>query len=64
MKLSDGLFVNTAKEVAQEYPDVSLDFELLDNTSLRLTADPSQYKNVVMVMPNLYGDIMSDCPPV
>ena len=60
MKLSDGLFVNTAKEVAQEYPDVSLDFELLDNTSLRLTADPSQYKNVVMVMPNLYGDIMSD----
>ncbi|KAI3403537.1 IDH2 [Candida oxycetoniae] len=60
MKLSDGLFVNTAKEVGKEYPDVSLDFELLDNTSLKLTSDPSQYKNIVMVMPNLYGDIMSD----
>lgn len=60
MKLSDGLFVNTAKEVAQEYPDVKLGFELLDNTSLRLTQDPGLYKDVVMVMPNLYGDIMSD----
>ncbi|ABN64826.1 mitochondrial isocitrate dehydrogenase (NAD+) subunit 2 [Scheffersomyces stipitis CBS 6054] len=60
MKLSDGLFVSTAKEVAKEYPDVTLDFELLDNTSLKLTADPSEYKDVVMVMPNLYGDIMSD----
>lgn len=60
MKLSDGLFVETAKEVAKEYPDVALDFELLDNTSLKLTADPSDYEKVVMVMPNLYGDIMSD----
>ncbi|RCK66594.1 Isocitrate dehydrogenase [NAD] subunit 2, mitochondrial [Candida viswanathii] len=46
MKLSDGLFVNTAKEIAEEYPDID--------------RDPSQYKDVVMVMPNLYGDIMSD----
>lgn len=60
MKLSDGLFVSTAREVAKEYPDVELDFELLDNTCLRLTADPDDYKNVVMVMPNLYGDILSD----
>ncbi|KAG7662880.1 IDH2 [[Candida] subhashii] len=60
MKLSDGLFVSTAKEIAKEYPDVKLDFELLDNTSLKLTSDPSDYKEVVMVMPNLYGDIMSD----
>lgn len=60
MKLSDGLFVSTAKEVGKEYPDVKLDYELLDNTSLKLTADPSDYKDVVMVMPNLYGDIMSD----
>mmetsp|Transcript_3896 Transcript_3896/g.3782 ORF Transcript_3896/g.3782 Transcript_3896/m.3782 type:complete len:366 (+) Transcript_3896:102-1199(+) len=60
MKLSDGLFVSTAKEIGKEYPDIKLDFELLDNTSLKLTADPSDYKNVVMVMPNLYGDIMSD----
>lgn len=60
MKLSDGLFVETAKEIGKEYPDVSLDFELLDNTSLKLASDPSDYKNIVMVMPNLYGDIMSD----
>ncbi|ODV59462.1 uncharacterized protein ASCRUDRAFT_77192 [Ascoidea rubescens DSM 1968] len=60
MKLSDGLFVNTAKEVAKDYPDVSLDFELIDNTCLKLTTDPTQYSDVVMVMPNLYGDIMSD----
>lgn len=60
MKLSDGLFVSTAKEIGKEYPDVKLDYELLDNTSLKLTADPSDYKDVVMVMPNLYGDIMSD----
>lgn len=60
MKLSDGLFVETAKEIGKEYPDVKLSYELLDNTSLRLTADPADYKDVVMVMPNLYGDIMSD----
>lgn len=60
MKLSDGLFVETAKEVAKEYPDVKLLFELLDNTSLRLASDPADYADVVMVMPNLYGDIMSD----
>ncbi|CUM53195.1 unnamed protein product [Debaryomyces tyrocola] len=60
MKLSDGLFVSTAKEIGKEYPDIKLDYELLDNTSLKLTADPSDYRDVVMVMPNLYGDIMSD----
>lgn len=60
MKLSDGLFVSTAKEIGKEYPDIKLDYELLDNTSLKLTADPADYKDVVMVMPNLYGDIMSD----
>lgn len=60
MKLSDGLFVETAKQVAKEFPDVSIDFELIDNTSLRLVTTPSDYSDVVMVMPNLYGDIMSD----
>ncbi|SGZ47280.1 CIC11C00000005469 [Sungouiella intermedia] len=60
MKLSDGLFVETAKEIGKEYPDVKLSYELLDNTSLRLASDPSDYSDVVMVMPNLYGDIMSD----
>ncbi len=60
MKLSDGLFVETAKEVAKQFPDVEIDFEIIDNTSLKLVTDPSKYSNVVMVMPNLYGDIMSD----
>lgn len=60
MKLSDGLFVETAKEVAKEFPGVSIDFEIIDNTSLLLVTDPSKYSDVVMVMPNLYGDIMSD----
>lgn len=59
-KLSDGLFVETAKEVAQRYPNVKLSFEILDNTCLRLSADPGDYRDVVMVMPNLYGDILSD----
>ncbi|ODV98469.1 hypothetical protein PACTADRAFT_14907 [Pachysolen tannophilus NRRL Y-2460] len=60
MKLSDGLFVEVAKELASEYPNVKLSFENLDNTSLKLVQNPSQYNNLVMVMPNLYGDIMSD----
>ncbi|ODV86077.1 hypothetical protein CANARDRAFT_28114 [[Candida] arabinofermentans NRRL YB-2248] len=60
MKLSDGLFVETAKEIGKDYPDIKLSYELLDNTSLKLCADPSDYKKLVMVMPNLYGDIMSD----
>lgn len=60
MKLSDGLFVNVAKELSKQYPDVELNFEIIDNTSLKLVTDPSKYGDVVMVMPNLYGDIMSD----
>lgn len=60
MKLSDGLFVKVAKEIGKEYPDVKLSFELIDNTSLKLASDPSVFKNLVMVMPNLYGDILSD----
>lgn len=60
MKLSDGLFVETAHEVAKQFPDIKLNFELLDNTSLNMVLDPTKYLNRVMVMPNLYGDIMSD----
>ncbi|QPG74956.1 NAD-dependent isocitrate dehydrogenase [Brettanomyces nanus] len=60
MKMSDGLFVQTAKEVGQQYPEIELGFELLDNTSLKLASNPGLFKDVVMVMPNLYGDILSD----
>lgn len=59
-KLSDGLFVQVAKDLAPEYPNVELSFENLDNTSLKLVQDPKEYNSLVMVMPNLYGDIMSD----
>ncbi|OLL25189.1 Isocitrate dehydrogenase [NAD] subunit 2, mitochondrial [Neolecta irregularis DAH-3] len=55
MKMSDGLFLKVAKEVAQDYPDIEFDAELLDNTCLRMVTDPTPYNDRVMVMPNLYG---------
>lgn len=60
MKVSDGLFLSTAQELAPEYPDLTLSTELIDSTCLKLVADPAPYKDYVMVMPNLYGDILSD----
>lgn len=60
MKGSDGLFLDSALEVARQYPDVSIHTELIDNTCLKLVTDPVPYSEYVMVMPNLYGDILSD----
>lgn len=60
MKMSDGLFLTTAEEVAKEYPDIEFDSELLDNACLKMVTDPTPYNDIVMVMPNLYGDILSD----
>ncbi|EEA25718.1 NAD-dependent isocitrate dehydrogenase [Talaromyces marneffei ATCC 18224] len=60
MKMSDGLFLNTAREVAKEFPDIEFDAELLDNTCLKMVTDPTPYNDKVLVMPNLYGDILSD----
>ena len=60
MKMSDGLFLSTARDVAKDFPDVEFDAELLDNACLKITTDPSQYADKVLVMPNLYGDILSD----
>ncbi|KAK3353131.1 hypothetical protein B0T25DRAFT_454333 [Lasiosphaeria hispida] len=60
MKMSDGLFLNVAREIAREYPDIEFDAELLDNTCLKMTTDPLPYNDKVLVMPNLYGDILSD----
>lgn len=60
MKMSDGLFLNTARRVAKDFPKVEFDAELLDNTCLRIVTDPTPYKDKVLVMPNLYGDILSD----
>jgi len=60
MKMSDGLFLNVAREIAKEYPNIEFDAELLDNTCLKMTTDPLQYNDKLLVMPNLYGDILSD----
>lgn len=60
MKMSDGLFLNTARDVAKDFPDIEFDAELLDNTCLKMTTDPTPYNDKVLVMPNLYGDILSD----
>jgi isocitrate dehydrogenase (NAD+) len=60
MKMSDGLFLSTAREIAKEFPDIEFDAELLDNTCLKMVTDPLPYNDKVLVMPNLYGDILSD----
>ncbi|CCJ29651.1 unnamed protein product [Pneumocystis jirovecii] len=60
MKISDGLFVKTAHDISKEYPDIVFETELLDNSCLKIVSNPKPYKDRVMVMPNLYGDILSD----
>ncbi|BDD59816.1 NAD-dependent isocitrate dehydrogenase [Monascus purpureus] len=60
MKMSDGLFLNLARDIAKDFPDVEFDAELLDNACLNITTDPTPYNDKVLVMPNLYGDILSD----
>jgi isocitrate dehydrogenase (NAD+) len=61
MKYSDGLFLKTAREVAeQEYGDSGIEFEdrIVDNMCMQLVQKPELYD--VLVLPNLYGDIVSD----
>ena len=58
LKLSDGLFLTTAREVAREYPDIEFEDALIDALCMRLVRTPQQYD--VIVLPNLYGDIVSD----
>ena len=58
MKLSDGLFLNTAREVAEEKKNVEFDDLIVDAAAMNLVLNPEKYD--VMVMPNLYGDILSD----
>ena len=60
MKMSDGLFLGTARNIAKDFPNVQFDAELLDNTCLKIVTDPTPYNDKVLVMPNLYGDILSD----
>jgi isocitrate dehydrogenase (NAD+) len=58
IKFSDGLFLATAREVAQEYGDVEFEDRIVDNLSMQLVNRPEEYD--VLVLPNLYGDIVSD----
>jgi isocitrate dehydrogenase (NAD+) len=58
MKFSDGLFLRTAQEVAQEYPDIQFEDRIIDNLCNQMVSRPSEYD--VVVLPNLYGDIVSD----
>lgn len=58
MKFSDGLFLHTAQKVAEEYPDIEFDDRIVDNLSMQLVKRPHEYD--VLVLPNLYGDIISD----
>jgi isocitrate dehydrogenase (NAD+) len=58
MKYTDGLFLETAKEVAKKYPQIEYEERLVDNMCMQLVQKPELYD--VLVLPNLYGDILSD----
>jgi isocitrate dehydrogenase (NAD+) len=58
MKLSDGLFLRCARNVAKDYPEIIYGEHIVDNTCMQLVMNPYQYD--VLVMENLYGDIISD----
>ncbi|HUW32552.1 MAG TPA: isocitrate/isopropylmalate dehydrogenase family protein [Planctomycetota bacterium] len=58
MKFSDGLFLRTAREVAKENPDIEFEDRIVDNMCMQLVQKPELYD--VLVLPNLYGDIVSD----
>lgn len=60
MKFSDGLYLATARRVAEEYADSGIEFEdrIVDNMCMQLVQKPELYD--VLVLPNLYGDILSD----
>ncbi|TDL29593.1 hypothetical protein BD410DRAFT_758554 [Rickenella mellea] len=60
MKMSDGMFLSACRQVSKEFPDISYDEDLLDRVCLQITTNPRPYSDRVMVMPNLYGDILSD----
>ena len=73
--MSDGMFLTACRAVAKDYPNIAYDEDLLDRVCLRVSyialppmsqltrqiaQDPGPYADRVMVMPNLYGDILSD----
>jgi isocitrate dehydrogenase (NAD+) len=58
MKLSDGLFLEVARAVSTEYPDLKFEDRIVDNMCMQLVQKPELYD--VLLCPNLYGDILSD----
>ncbi|MBN1583888.1 MAG: isocitrate/isopropylmalate dehydrogenase family protein [Anaerolineae bacterium] len=58
LKLTDGLFLRVAQEIAQEYTDIEFNDRIVDNMCMQLVQRPEEYD--VLVCPNLFGDIVSD----
>ncbi len=58
MKLSDGLFLRCARDVAKNYPEIAYAEHIIDNTCMQLVMNPYQYD--MLLLENLYGDIVSD----
>lgn len=58
MKKADGLFIECCRNVREKYPNIGYDEVIVDNACMQLVRDPTQFD--VLVMPNLYGDIISD----
>jgi isocitrate dehydrogenase (NAD+) len=58
MKMSDGLFLRCSRDVAKEYPEITYGEHIVDNTCMQLVMNPYQYD--ILLMENLYGDIVSD----
>jgi len=58
MKLSDGLFLKSIRVVAAEYPEIEYKEMIVDNACMQIVMNPQQFD--VLLLPNLYGDVMSD----
>jgi len=58
MKYTDGLWLDVSREVAKQYPDIEFEDRIVDNMCMQLIQKPELYD--VIVLPNLYGDILSD----
>ncbi len=58
MKMSDGLFLKCARAIAKEFPEITYGEHIIDNTCMQLVTNPYQYDT--LLLPNLYGDIVSD----
>lgn len=58
LKFSDGLFLEVARDVAKQFPDIEFEDRIVDNMCMQLVQKPELYD--VLVLPNLYGDILSD----